>query len=64
MDIMYIKTHTYSIYFENICMYLHIYIHIHIIYIMYACVCIYIYIRNIHSTHTYIMYTKTYFGCD
>ncbi len=24
------------------------------------CVCIYIYIRNIHRTHTYIMYTKTF----
>ncbi len=25
-----------------------------------ACVCIYIYIINIHSTHTYVMYTKTF----
>ncbi len=28
---VYIKTHTYSIYFENIYMYLHIYIHINYI---------------------------------
>ncbi len=32
---VYIKAHTYSIYFENIYMYLHVYIYIHIIYIMY-----------------------------
>ncbi len=31
---VYIKTHTYSIYFENIYMYLHVYIYIHIIYII------------------------------
>ncbi len=29
------KTHTYSIYFENIYMYLHVYVYIHIIYIIY-----------------------------
>ncbi len=46
---VYINTHTYSIYLENICMY---------IFILYTniytcmCVCIYIYI-NIHSTHIY-----------
>ncbi len=27
-------------------------------------VCIYINIINIQSTHTYIMKTKTYLGCD
>ncbi len=32
---LYIKTHTYSIYFENIYMYLHVYIYIHVIYIIY-----------------------------
>ncbi len=32
---VYINTHTYSIYFENIRMYLHVYIYIHIIYIIY-----------------------------
>ncbi len=31
----YIKTHTYSIYLENIYMYLHVYIYINIIYIIY-----------------------------
>ncbi len=31
----YIKTHTYSIYFKNINMYLHVYIYINIIYIIY-----------------------------
>ncbi len=32
---MSVNTHTYSIYFENIYMYLHVYIYIHIIYIIY-----------------------------
>ncbi len=32
---VYINTHTYSIYFENIYLYLHKYIYIHIIYIIY-----------------------------
>ncbi len=32
---VYINTHTYSIYFENIYMYLHVYIYIHKNYIMY-----------------------------
>ncbi len=32
---MYKDTHTYSIYLENIYMYLHVYIYIHIIYIIY-----------------------------
>ncbi len=27
---------------------------------LYMCVYIYIYIINIHSTHTYFMYTKTF----
>ncbi len=31
---VYINTHTYGIYFENIYMYLHVYIYIHIIYII------------------------------
>ncbi len=31
----YVKTHTDSIYFENIYIYLHVYIYIHINYIMY-----------------------------
>ncbi len=58
-----IYTHTYSIYFENIYMYLDVDIYIHIIYIIFkhfffinkhffikyihACVCTYIYIINI-----------------
>ncbi len=33
---VYINTHTYSIYFENIYMYLNVYIYIHIIYIIYT----------------------------
>ncbi len=32
---VYINTHKFSIYFENIYMYLHVYIYIHIIYIIY-----------------------------
>ncbi len=32
--IMYINTHTYSIYFENIYMYMHLYIYIIIFYII------------------------------
>ncbi len=32
---VYIKTHTYSVYLENIYMYLHVYIYIHINYIIY-----------------------------
>ncbi len=32
---VYIDTHTYSIYFETMHMYLHVYIYIHIIYITY-----------------------------
>ncbi len=32
---VYINTQTYSIYFENICMYIHLYIQIHIFYIIY-----------------------------
>ncbi len=54
---IYINTHTYSIYFENIYMYLHVYIYINVIYIIdkyieyinityfseiYTCMCIYI----------------------
>ncbi len=66
---VYINTHTYSIYFDNISMYI---LNIHIIDIihtffkcinltfflnvyMHVCVFIYIYIINMHSTHTYIM---------
>ncbi len=33
--VVYINTHTYSIYLENIYMYLHVYIYIHTIYIIY-----------------------------
>ncbi len=40
------------------------YMHVNISKIYAVCECIYIYIINIHSTHTNIMYTKTYFGCD
>ncbi len=65
---IYIYVHTYSIYFENIYMYMHLYICIVIFYIIYkyiiykqhiflkyihACVCIYIYIINIHSNVTH-----------
>ncbi len=56
---MYINVHSYSIYFENIYLYLHVYIYI--VYHFFlkdinACV----YIINIQSTHTYIMETKTF----
>ncbi len=35
-------------------------IHVNIFKIYTVCVCIYIYIINIHSTHRYIMYIKTF----
>ncbi len=34
--------------------------YIHVCVCMCMCMCIYIYIINIHSTHRYIMYTKTF----
>ncbi len=36
------------------------YIHVNIFNIYTVCVCIYMYIINEHSTHTYIMYVKTF----
>ncbi len=32
---VHINTHTYSIYFENIYMYVHVYLYIHLIYIIF-----------------------------
>ncbi len=33
----------------------------HLLYVcVCVCVCVYVYIINIHSTHTYIMQTKTF----
>ncbi len=78
--IVYINTHTYSIYLENIYMYLHVYIYIHIIYVIYkyviykryiffliyTCMCVYLYIHNKYTQYTHIYYENKnfYFGSD
>ncbi len=46
----------YNIKYNNI----NIYTHVNIFKIYTVCVCIYMYIINEHSTHTYIMYVKTF----
>ncbi len=46
---VYINTHTYSIYLENIYTYLHVYMYIHIVYIIYL-----IYKRNIFFWNIYM----------
>ncbi len=57
-----IKAHTYSIYFENIYMYLHVYIYIHIIYIIYKYIqyinflFLYLYIHNKYTQYTHIYF--------
>ncbi len=54
---VYINTHTYSIYLENIYMCLHVYIYIHIIYIINKY--IYIYKTLFFSDQHFFI-----FGCD
>ncbi len=67
---VYINTHTYSIYFENI--YMSIFI-IHIIYIINKyisckhityCMCVSLYIHNKYTQYTYIYYVNTTFILD
>ncbi len=73
---VYINAHTYSIYFENIYVYLHVYVYINIIYIInkyisyinityfseiYTCMCVYLYIHNTYTQHTYIYYVNKNF---
>ncbi len=45
--LVYINTHTYSIYFENMSMYLQVYIYIHIIYIY----------KYFNIKHIFLIYT-------
>ncbi len=69
----YINTHTHAFLYLRKNVYLYItlifyYINIHVntckYFLNIYCMSVCLYIINKHSPHTYIMSTKTYFGCD